>query len=173
MASWFTSVLSSCWINTGYMFTPVHGGLKFRLRKPRSLRSCGSSVVVDIPFVSQRPIPTVQRWTIEISQLQFALGGRCPWYAVVQVPVPQLQFIYVVVYIPVGAQSLSHGPDSSSDLGFTRFTSPSWLRGRFHGPTVRLTMDIPQLLNTVPCRPNSLLCRNAEADSQVRPVGGP
>ena len=23
----------------------------------------------------------VQRWTIEIVQLQFALGGRCPWYA--------------------------------------------------------------------------------------------
>ena len=49
------------------------------------------------------------------SQLQFALGGRCPWYAVVQVPVPQLQFINVVVYTPVVAQSLSHGPDSSSD----------------------------------------------------------
>ena len=53
------------------------------------------------------------------SSLQYALGGRCPWYAVVQVPVPQLQFFYVVVCTPVVAQSLSHGPDSSSDLGFT------------------------------------------------------
>ena len=66
-------------------------------------------MVVDIPFVTQRPIPMVQRWTMEISQLQFALGGRCPWYAVVQVPVPQLQFINVVVYTPVVAQSFSHG----------------------------------------------------------------
>ena len=118
MASWFISVFSSCWINTGYMFTSVYGGLWFRLRKLRSLRSCSSFMVVDIPFVTQKPIPMVQRWTIVILQLQFALGGRCPWYAVVQVPVPQLQFFYVVVYTPVVAQSLSHGPDSSSDLGF-------------------------------------------------------
>ena len=27
----------------------------------------------------------VQRWTIEISQLQFVLGGRCPYCQVVQV----------------------------------------------------------------------------------------
>ena len=40
---------------------------------------------VDIPFVTQRPIPLVQRWTIEFSQLQFALGGRCPYCRVVQV----------------------------------------------------------------------------------------
>ena len=30
---------------------------------------------VDIPIVMQRPILMVQRWTIEISQLQFVLGG--------------------------------------------------------------------------------------------------
>ena len=47
-------------------------------------RSCSSLMVVDIPFVTQRPIPMVQRWTIEFSQLQFALGGRCPCYAVVK-----------------------------------------------------------------------------------------
>ena len=40
---------------------------------------------VDIPFVTQRPIPMVQQWTIEFSQLQFALGGRCPYCQVVQV----------------------------------------------------------------------------------------
>ena len=48
--------------------------------------------------ITQRPFPIVQPvWpTTEVSQLQFALGGRCPWYAVVQVSV-QLQFINVVV----------------------------------------------------------------------------
>ena len=56
------------------MLTSVFGGLW-------SLRSCSSFIVVDIPFVTQRPIPMVQRWTIEISQLRFALGGRRPWYA--------------------------------------------------------------------------------------------
>ena len=108
-------------------------------------------MVVDIPFVMQRLIPTVQPvWrTKEISRLQFTLGGRCPCYAVVQVPVLQLQFIIVVVYTPVVAQSLSNGPDSSSDLGFPscftlwsmpslcrsfRFTFPSWRRGLSHGP---------------------------------------
>ena len=42
--------------------------------------------VVPFPVVSQRPFPMVQPvWpTTEVSQLQFALGGRCPWYAIVQ-----------------------------------------------------------------------------------------
>ena len=46
----------------------------------------------DIPIVMQRPILMVQRWCIEISQLQFVLGGRCPYCLVVQ-----------VVHIPVVA----------------------------------------------------------------------
>ena len=66
MASWFISVFSSCWINTGYMFTSVYGGLWFRLRKLRSLRSCSSFMVVDIPFVTQRPNPMVQSWSMSL-----------------------------------------------------------------------------------------------------------
>ena len=99
---------------------------------------------VDIPIVMQRPILMVQRWTIEISQLQFVLGGRCPYFAVVQVSVLQLQFI-LVVFNPVVAQSLFCGPDSSSDHRYSpvadkvvdipvsrtsRFTSPSRRRGK-------------------------------------------
>ena len=50
------------------------------------LRSCSSSKVVDIHVFTQMLFPVVQPvWrTKEISQLQFTLGGRCPWYAVVQ-----------------------------------------------------------------------------------------
>ena len=90
--------------------------------------------------------------TIVISLLLFVLGGQCPWYAVVQVPVPQLQFINVVVYTPVVAQSLSHGPDSSSDLGFSScFTW--WSTSLFRG------------------RAGSLPRRGAEAVSMVHTVG--
>ena len=72
----------------------------------------------------------------EISQLQFTLGGRCPWSAVVQVPVPQLQFIVVVVYTPVVAQNLSHGPDSSLDLGVPGGRRPSLQVEQVHFPVV-------------------------------------
>ena len=40
VASWFISVFSSSWFNTGYMFTLLYVGLWFRLQKLRSLHSC-------------------------------------------------------------------------------------------------------------------------------------
>ena len=49
-------------------------------RKLWSFRSCSPSKAVDIPFVTQKLIPTVQtiQQIIEILHLLFVLGGRCP-----------------------------------------------------------------------------------------------
>ena len=71
-----------------------------------------------------------------------------PWFRqFVRPGIPQL--LYKVVDIPVSRSS--------------RFTSPSWRRGRSMVQTVRLTMDIPQFLNTWPmsllCGPAVLECR--------------
>ena len=77
--------------------------------------------VVVIPVVTQRPLPMVQPlWrTMEIRSCSTRWVVDVPGMQVVQVsPVPQLLFINVVVHTPVVAQSSSHGPDSSSDLGY-------------------------------------------------------
>ena len=99
--------------------------------------------VVPFPVVTQRPFPVVQLvWpTTEVSQLQFALGGRCPWYAVVQVSFfLQLQFINVVIFTPVGAQCLSHGPDScqtwESPVAVQGGRLPCFLVVQVHFPVV-------------------------------------
>ena len=122
----YVSVFSSLvrqWIH----FLSVYRGLVSDCRKLRSLRSCSSSLVIDVLFVLQRLISMVQ--TIqqfkEIPLSPFVLGGRCRCYAgraVSQVPpwrrhscshscislrncrgFPQLQFTKVV-HIPVLVQ---------------------------------------------------------------------
>ena len=49
-------------------------------RKLRLSRGCSPSKVVDIPFVPQKLIPTVQtiQQIMEIPHLLFVFGGRCP-----------------------------------------------------------------------------------------------
>ena len=97
----------------------------------------------DIPIVMQRPILMVQRWTIQISQLLFVLGGRCPF-------LQSCRFQFC---------SCS-SPWSSSPKSWRRFYPTV--------QTVRQTIVIPQLLtrwstSLFPGRAGSLLRRGAEA----------
>ena len=92
----------------------------------------------------------VQRWTIEISQLQFVLGGRCPWYAVVR----------------FCSTAAVHFRWSSTSL--------SRCRGSLLVQTVRQTSDFLQMLYKVVdvpvCRSCRFPCRGAEAGSMVQTV---
>ena len=96
-------------------------------------------MVVDISFVTQRLI----------SQLQFALGGRCPWYAsragsssAVAVhlcgrlhPCRGAEFIpWSRQFVRPGIPQLLHMVADVPLHRSSRFTSPSWRRGRFLGP---------------------------------------
>ena len=91
----------------------LHRYLVFWFRKLWSLRSCCSSLAVDIPLVQQMPIPMVQSalQIMEILQLLFILvvdvpvAGSCRFSgAAVEKPLalPQLQFVEnsVTFYVP-------------------------------------------------------------------------
>ena len=85
-AFWTDSVFFTSWFDSGCMSRQfTEAGLD--CGKLRILRSCSSLLVVDIPFVPQWQISTVQsiQLIIVIPLSSFVFGGRCPCCAVVQV----------------------------------------------------------------------------------------
>ena len=92
----------------------------------------------DILIVMQRPILMVQRWTIEISQFQFVLGGRRPCFQDEQ------------VHFPVEAQRQVHGPNCSFDRGHSTVAQhgvrcPCCAVLQFSSADVEETVELPRL----------------------------
>ena len=92
----------------------------------------------DIPIVVQRPILMVQRWTIDISQLQFVLGSRRPCFQDEQ------------VHFTVEAQRQVHGPNCSFDHGHSTVAQHGVRRPccavlQFSSAGVEETVELPRL----------------------------
>ena len=120
MASWFISVFSSCWFNTGYMFTSVkHAGSSFAaavlLRgRPHPCR-CAESIPWSTQFVThgipQLLYKVVDVPVVQVVQVHFPVVAQreSPWsfdhghsqlqYTMADVPVVH----FVQVHFPVGA----------------------------------------------------------------------
>ena len=79
-------------------------------------------------------VESPQLQSIQVVDISFAAQRQSLMVQTVCQTIDILQLLYKVVDVPVSWSS--------------RFTSPSWRRGRSIVQTVRLTKDIPQLLNT-------------------------